>query len=657
MASHKSLLALQSRHARIQFARPSLARSLHQTSPALTPRPALVGAAVEQLVRPLRGELWATRACRFSVCASGTSSASSASAPPESGESSTAPTSASRRHDDFGGPHTTYEGSSDSTDVRIGERCAGFSRATFVACEVQRHTEFLAKYSIGAELGVGATATVYRAVNVRTKQHVALKTISKDLVPHHQMLRNEIEIHKATDHPNILRLLETFEDDKFLYLVTEICDGGDLRAYMSAVGDCFNILQIAEEDALQLLRQIVASVRYLHKMGIVHRDLKPGNFLCAASAAGTSAVVLKLTDFGVSTSCGLKHLLTKRVGTDGFMAPEVLKCQPYNEKADIFSIGCLLHTLLTGNPPKRRDDGTYTLNKLRLNHVSADMRTLIEWLTQVSPEDRPSIEEVAGSPLLLTSHRRLRETSEKLGVQLLDRVYEYSAFPLLKKAALVAMVSRAESDVDFLPCAEKFMSFGSHGAMNFAIDATDLYEALLEELSEEMESMVKRTLRPDHGRRFARRRQPYCLRHDDLGGGRFKAALRSDVVQLVRKVDCDGSGSMSYSEWLAATVSPVWYSEPERIAAVFNLFDNDGDGMISEDDLKKVIPATFTGVSVDAVLQESQLSATETSWLDKDHFSLLMRTGSHSAFTLRRIAEGIEDPLSANSAAAGVATP
>merc|ERR1711920_53444 len=140
-----------------------------------------------------------------------------------------------------------------------------------------------------------------------------------------------------------------------------------------------------------------------------------------------------------------------------------------------------------------------------------------------------------------------------------------------------------------------------------------------------------------------------------LGSKRFKNDLRAEVDELVRRIDCDGNGSISYSEWLAATVDEAWYTDPARIAATFRLLDVDGDGNISADDLLKVIPAVFGGVAVEAVLQESQLSAKPKSWLSEDQFSLLIRTGSLSTFTLQRMAEGNVDPLIVSSLSEGVA--
>ncbi|CAE8705694.1 unnamed protein product, partial [Polarella glacialis] len=324
----------------------------------------------------------------------------------------------------FCGPSTTYEGNDDNDGswLRKLNSCAGsFVRGTFVKQGLSGE-DLARKYDIGEELGSGATATVYRAVNRRTGHAVAMKAISKTHISDHQMLQNEIQIHKATDHPNILRLLEIFEDETQLMLVCELCGAGDLWKLLISNQDEFAGSQLCEEDAMQIFKQILNSVVYLHSRGIVHRDLKPGNFLCqkvpeptgSSSKTESRVGIIKLADFGVSSYCHVKHRLTRRVGTDGFMAPEVARNQPYDEKADCFSCGCILHMLLTGHPPKQREDGSYTISKIRLNFVSPEARSLVQQLMAPLPEDRPSAEQALRSPLLQGSRQRLRAGSARL---------------------------------------------------------------------------------------------------------------------------------------------------------------------------------------------------------------------------------------------------
>lgn len=551
----------------------------------------------------------------------------------------------------FREPRTTYEGADDALVESFAQRRAGISRGDFVAVATRAGETLKDKYAAGEVLGEGATATVHRAKNLRTGQTVALKAIDKKLLDV-KMQQNEIMIHKATDHPNILRLLETFEDENFYFLVAELCEGGDLKGFLEAVGTDYSVLKMQEDEALSLFLQVLASVRYLHLHGIVHRDLKPANFLCAASSLQASSgpqrasMIIKLADFGVSANCRSKHRLVKRVGTEGFMAPEVAKCLPYNEKADIFSIGCILHAMLTGKPP-RIVDGAVRLDKLRLRYVSEDMRSLISTLTEARPDDRPGIEEIVRVPIINAARQRMQAESPKLSGHLFDKICAYGSFPLLKKAAIVAMVSRAESDAEFLPLVQKFMAFGPKSSLNFAIGVHDLYGALSKELMSDSAAKVMLTLGVRARRRIPRHRAKPL---DGPATKVFQNMLLREVRQIVDKVDGNRTGVINYTEWLACTVDAEWYLDPQKVTATFRLFDFDQDGIISEDDLKTVIPMVAAGVDVDKMLKESQLAGVATARITEEHFALLLRTQNPSAFTLGRISRGIRDPLCVSKA-------
>jgi calcium-dependent protein kinase len=155
------------------------------------------------------------------------------------------------------------------------------------------------QYSLGEQLGQpGQFGYALKAVNKTTKEVRAVKVISKckfsraaDKKVHFDELRTEIDILRRMDHPNVIKLFDVFENETEMYLVTELCSGGELFDRIKARG------QYNEKDAATTLRQIVSGLAYLHKNKIAHCDLKPDNFLFLAPSEDSLA---KVIDFGMS---------------------------------------------------------------------------------------------------------------------------------------------------------------------------------------------------------------------------------------------------------------------------------------------------------------------------------------------------------------------
>jgi calcium-dependent protein kinase len=156
-----------------------------------------------------------------------------------------------------------------------------------------------------------------------------------------KMLFNEINILKNLDHPNIVKMYESFEDEKRYYIVTEICKGGELFDEIIARG------KFTEKDAAVLMKQVLSCVNYCHKNNIVHRDLKPENVLLEANKDFDQ---IKIIDFGTSLQFDPSKFLDEKLGTPYYIAPEVLN-KKYNEKCDIWSCGVILFIILSGVPP------------------------------------------------------------------------------------------------------------------------------------------------------------------------------------------------------------------------------------------------------------------------------------------------------------------
>jgi len=215
-------------------------------------------------------------------------------------------------------------------------------------------------YEVGSQLGKGAFGEVFKVWPKGTngEQEVfALKVLNKkklltdDLA--NTLLRNEFHILMDAEHPNIVRMFDIFQDESSFYVVQELMSGGDL--YQSITSG----REFKESDVSSIIKMAASSLTYLHKMSIVHRDLKSDNLLFENK--DDDDLTVKLADFGLACYIdpdkgGIKGM----AGTPEYMAPEVVMqateknrvLRPlYDFKADVFSLGCLTHELISGQTP------------------------------------------------------------------------------------------------------------------------------------------------------------------------------------------------------------------------------------------------------------------------------------------------------------------
>jgi len=217
-----------------------------------------------------------------------------------------------------------------------------------------------------------------------------------------EMLDREVDILRRLQHPHIISVVEIFETDKFLYLVMELASGGELFDEIVKVG------KYSEKDAARFVRQITDAVAYLHRKGIVHRDLKPENLLLSIKEG---VPTLKLADFGLSKVMEATAVLETQCGTPGYVAPEVLKGEGYDEKVDVWSLGVILYILLCGFPPFYADNNTKLFQKIMAGDfqflqpywdpISDSAKELIKKMIVVDPAKRLSAEDVMKHPWIL----------------------------------------------------------------------------------------------------------------------------------------------------------------------------------------------------------------------------------------------------------------
>ncbi|XP_033867519.1 peripheral plasma membrane protein CASK isoform X17 [Acipenser ruthenus] len=303
-------------------------------------------------------------------------------------------------------------------------------------------------YELCEVIGKGPFSVVRRCINRETGQQFAVKivdvakfTSSPGLST--EDLKREASICHMLKHPHIVELLETYSSDGMLYMVFEYMDGADL---------CFEIVKRAdagfvysEAVASHYMRQILEALRYCHDNNVIHRDVKPH---CVLLASKENSAPVKLGGFGVAIQLGESGLVAGgRVGTPHFMAPEVVKREPYGKPVDVWGCGVILFILLSGCLPfygtKERlfeaiIRGKYKMNPRQWSHISESAKDLVRRMLMLDPAERITVYEALNHPWLKERDRyaykiHLAETVEQLR--------KFNARRKLKGAVLAAVSS------------------------------------------------------------------------------------------------------------------------------------------------------------------------------------------------------------------------
>jgi serine/threonine protein kinase len=212
------------------------------------------------------------------------------------------------------------------------------------------YENFLEFYQLYNVLGEGKFGVVREGVHKKTGCTVAIKMVKKEKMNNSdlEMMRSELDIMKLCQHPNIVRLLDHFENDEYIFLVMELLSGKNLNKYLVK-----NRFKFTEEKASNIVHQIASGLKYLHQYGVVHRDLKPDNIMLSDTSSNP---IFKIMDFGFSKVLGPNERVADGFGTLSFVAPEVLVRRPYNKQIDIWSLGVILYYILSGDLPFDDED-------------------------------------------------------------------------------------------------------------------------------------------------------------------------------------------------------------------------------------------------------------------------------------------------------------
>ena len=430
----------------------------------------------------------------------------------------------------------------DDPDIVSSKTGLKISKGDFI---LAKETPFSDDYYLKETLGEGAFGVVGKWENKKSGAIRAVKMLNRKDIPKNELkaLANEIQIIKELDHPNIVKMYEEYEDQKYLYIVTELISGGEL------FDELLRKKKFTEVDWAAIIKQLLGALNYCHKNDIVHKDLKPENILLEKKKDINS---IKLIDFGTAQKFRKGKKMTSIIGTPYYVAPEVLKGS-YDEKWDIWGTGVIMFILLSGTPPfNGRDDetimknvlkGKYEFKKMKWTGISDEAKELISEMLIKDPADRISAEDALNhewfDKVLSDDFESKKLTSAFKGLK------KFKAKLKMQQAALGYIISQLATKEDTKDLDEAFQR----------IDTNHDGKLDLEELKEGCKEV-------------------------------YPEMTEEEVEKLFREADTDNSGSIDYTEWISATINKKKILTEENLERAFNAFDENGDGSISFKEIK-----------------------------------------------------------------------
>nr|DAD31129.1 TPA_asm: hypothetical protein HUJ06_009980 [Nelumbo nucifera] len=381
------------------------------------------------------------------------------------------------------------------------------------------------------------------------------------------------------DHPNVVRLKATYEDNEAVHLVMELCEGGELFDRIVARG------HYSERAAANVARTVAEVVKMCHENGVIHRDLKPENFLFANKRENAP---LKAIDFGLSVFFKPGERFSEIVGSPYYMAPEVLK-RNYGPEVDIWSSGVILYILLCGVPPfwaeteqgvaKEILRGVIDFKRDPWPRVSESAKSLVRQMLEPDPKKRLTAQQVL-------EHSWLQNAKKAPNVPLGDivrtRLKQFSVMNRFKKKAMRVIAEHLSvEEVEIIRDMFKLMDTDNNGKITY------------EELKAGLQKVGSQLAEPE-------------------------------MKLLMEVADVDGNGTLDYGEFVAVTIHLQRMENDEHFRRAFLFFDRDGSGYIEMDELREAL--TDESGQVDAEVLNDIIH--EDGRISYEEFVAMMKTGT-----------------------------
>ncbi|WOL16767.1 calcium-dependent protein kinase 18 [Canna indica] len=459
--------------------------------------------------------------------------------------------------------------------------------------------DFESKYTIGKLLGHGQFGYTFMATDKSNGDRVAVKRIDKNkmLLPISvEDVKREVKILKAlTGHENVVHFYNAYEDDTYVYIVMELCEGGELLDRILAKKDS----RYSEKDAAVIVRQMLKVAAECHLHGLVHRDMKPENFLFKCTKEDSS---LKATDFGLSDFIRPGKKFHDIVGSAYYVAPEVLK-RKSGPESDVWSIGVITYILLCGRRPfwDKTEDGIFKevlktdpdFRRKPWPSISESAKDFVKKLLVKDPRTRLTAAQAL-------SHQWVREGGNALEIPLdisvLSNMRQFIKYSRFKQFALRALASTLDEE-ELADLKDQFHAIDVD--KNGAISLDEMRHALAKDL-------------------------PWKLKE-------------SRVMEILQAMDSNTDGLIDFEEFVAAALhvhqlvehdTEKWRSISQ---AAFDKFDVDRDGYITPEELR--LHTCLKG-SIDPLLEEADID--KDGKISLDEFRRLLKTASMGPRTAPR---------------------
>lgn len=435
------------------------------------------------------------------------------------------------------------------------------------------------------KVGQGSYGYVVKCTNKGTKLVRACKVIAKSAMKNLARFKDEVRIMKMLDHPNIIKLYETFEDSRTVYLVMELCTGGELFDRILEMG------AFTEVQAAIVMQHILRGMYYMHELHTCHRDLKPENFLLTTKEP-IEQTTIKIIDFGLAREFSDNLVMTTKAGTPYYVAPQVLQGK-YDHMADLWSCGVIMYVLLCGYPPFHGDTDQAVLAKVRLgafefsgrewDRVSGDAKDLVGHLLKMNPKERCTAQRALEHVWVASTAPRAKNVP--MDQSIMGNLRAFRGQNKLKKAAL-QVIANQMNETQIKQLREVFVGLDANG--DGLLTAAELQEGMKKAGFEE---------------------------------------IPADLQQIMNDVDADKSGVIDYTEFLAATLDKKMYMQEDIVWQAFRVFDKNGDGRISREEIAAVLGDDGVAAQANRDMAEllKEVDANGDGEIDFDEFMQMMR--------------------------------